>query len=125
MAAENKIGIGIIGIGWVAGEHIKAWKNNSNCEIVALSSHSRENATGAQQHYGLPGARIYTDWADLIKDERVGLVDVCSMNHLHVPQAVAAAEAGKHVLIEKPAANDLAGLRRVEQAIDKAGVKSL
>jgi len=125
MASDQKIGIGIIGIGWVAGEHIKAWKNNQHCEIVALSSHSRENAVAAQQQFGLTGARIYPDWADLIRDERVGLVDVCSMNHLHVPQGVAAAEARKHVLIEKPAANDLAGLRRLEKAIDRAGVKSL
>ncbi len=125
MVADKKIGVGIIGIGWVAHEHIKAWKKNPHCEVVALSSHSRENAALAQQQHGLPSARIYTDWADLIRDERVDLVDVCSMNHLHVPQGVAAAEAGKHVLIEKPAANDLEGLRRLENAIDRAGVKSL
>lgn len=125
MAADNKIGIGIIGIGWVAQEHIKAWNNNPHCGVIALSSHSRENAEHAKDLHGLTDARIFTDWEDLISDERVGLVDICSMNHLHVPQGVAAAEARKHVLVEKPAANDLEGLRRLEHAIDRAGVKSL
>jgi len=122
---DRKLGIGIIGIGWVAHEHIKAWKDYPNAEVVALSSHSASNAETARTQHRLTGARIYADWADLIRDDRVDVVDVCSMNHLHVPQAVAAAEAGKHVLIEKPAANDLEGLRQVESAIDRAGVKSL
>jgi predicted dehydrogenase len=125
MGEEKKIGVGIIGIGWVAHEHIKAWKNNPHCTVVALASHSRENAERARQQHGLDQAVIYTDWADLIRDARVDLVDICSMNHLHVPQGVAAAEAGKHVLIEKPAANTLEGLRQLEQAISRAGVKSL
>ena len=125
MNNANKIGIGIIGIGWVAHEHIKAWKNIPNCDIVALSSHSRDNAESARATHGLSGARIYLDWEELIRDERVHLVDICSMNHLHVPQGVAAAQAGKHVLIEKPAANDLESLRQLERAIDQAGVKSL
>ncbi|MBX6772846.1 MAG: Gfo/Idh/MocA family oxidoreductase [Chloroflexi bacterium] len=125
MGEEKKIGVGIIGIGWVAHEHIKAWKNNPHCTVVALASHSRENAERARQQHGLDQAAIYTDWAELIRDARVDLVDICSMNHLHVPQGIAAAEAGKHVLIEKPAANTLEGLRQLEQAISRAGVKSL
>lgn len=125
MSTEKKLGVGVIGLGWVAGEHLKAWKQNPHTEVVALSSHSRENAANVQREHELSGARIYTDWADLIRDQRVDVVDICSMNHHHVPQAIAAAEARRHVLIEKPAANDLAGLREVEAALDKAGVKSL
>lgn len=125
MADGRTLGIGVIGIGWVAHEHIEAWKRNERCEVVALASHSQENAARAQREHGLDQARVYTNWEALIRDERVDVVDVCSMNHLHVPQGVAAAQAGKHVLIEKPAANDLPGLRALERAIDEAGVKSL
>lgn len=125
MDNQRPLGIGVIGLGWVAGEHIKAWKNNQNCEIVALSSHSRANAERVQAEHGLPRAAIYPHWQDLIADPRVDVVDVCSMNHLHVPQGVAAAEGGKHLLVEKPAANDLAGLRRLQAAIERAEVKSL
>lgn len=124
MAEAEKLGIGVIGLGWVAGEHLKGWKANPRCEIVALSSHSREHAQTVQREHDLDTARLYTDWADLIADPRVDVVDICSMNHLHVPQGVAAAKAGKHLLIEKPAALDLNGLRQLEAAIDRAGVKS-
>jgi predicted dehydrogenase len=87
----------------------KAWNNNPSCAVVALASHSQDNAVAAQQQHGLAAARMHTDWTDLMRDEHVDVVDICSMNHLHVPQGIAAAEAGKHLLIEKPAANDLAG----------------
>jgi len=123
--AERTLGVGIVGIGWVAGEHIKAYQNNPHCRVVALCSHSRENAEAARQRYNLTEARVYTSYEEMLRDERVNVVSICSMNHLHVPQGIAAAEAGKHVLIEKPAANDLEGLRRLERAITKAGVKSL
>ncbi len=123
--SDTKLGIGVIGIGWVAHEHIKAWKNNPHVEVVALSSHSHDNLINAQRTHHLPNARLYTDWEDVIRDQRVQVVDICSMNHMHAPQAVAAAQAGKHMLIEKPASNDLAGLRQVEAAIAHTKVKSL
>jgi predicted dehydrogenase len=121
---DRKLGVGIIGLGWVAGEHIKAYQQNPHCEVVALASHSRENAEAFRQRFNLGGARIYTDWQDLLKDGGVDVVSICSMNHLHTEQAVAAAEAGKHMLIEKPIALNLDELRRLERAIAKAGVKS-
>jgi len=125
MGTDGKLGVGIVGLGWVSGEHVKAWRANPRCEVVALCSHSRENALGVQERHGLTGARVYTDWDEMVRDERVDVVDVCSVNSLHAPQGVAAAEAGKHVLIEKPAAIDLAGLRRLEAAVARANVKSL
>jgi predicted dehydrogenase len=120
---SRTLGVGIIGIGWVAGEHIKAYQQNPHCRVVALASHSAPNAERARQTHGLDEARVYTDWRDLLKDERVDVVSVCSMNHEHAEQGIAAAEAGKHLLVEKPAALDLAGLRALEQAVLKAGVK--
>ena len=121
----KKLGVGVIGLGWVAGEHLNAWAKNPNVEVVALSSASRANAEAARDRHAMPGARVYTEWEELIHDDRVDVVDICSMNHLHVEQGVAGAEAGKHLSIEKPAALDLEGLRRLEAAIDRANVKSL
>jgi len=123
--SERKYGVGVIGLGWVAGEHLAAWKKNRHVEVVALASASRANAEATRARHGLPDASIYNDWTDLIRDPRIDIVDVCSMNHLHVEQGIAGAQAGKHLLIEKPASNDLAGLRALEAAIRTAGVKSL
>jgi len=122
-SAGRRLGIGIVGIGWVAGEHIKAYKNNPHCRVVALCSHDRENAARAAQLHDLPEARIYTDYEAMLRDPDVDVVSICSMNHLHVPQSIAAAEAGKHMLVEKPMAIDLDGLRKQRDAIQKSGVK--
>ena len=112
------------GIGWVAGEHIKAYQQNAHCEVVALCSRSRPNAEAARARHGLEGASVYTDYQELLRDPRVDVVSICTMNHEHASQGIAAAEAGKHVLIEKPIALDPDELRRLQRAIDKAGVKS-
>jgi predicted dehydrogenase len=124
MAEENTLGVGIVGLGWVAGEHIKAYQQNPYCRVAALASHSSERAEAMRRQYGLDGAKLYTDYRDLLKDGGVDVVSICSMNHEHAPQAIAAAEAGKHLLIEKPAALDLDELRRVERAVEAAGVKT-
>jgi predicted dehydrogenase len=122
--SERKLGVGIIGLGWVAGEHIKAYQQNPHCRVVALSSHDRQRAEAVRTEHRLEGAQVYTDWQALLQNPEVDVVSICSMNHQHVEQGVAAAEAGKHLLIEKPIALDLEGLRKLERAIDKAGVKS-
>jgi predicted dehydrogenase len=124
MGQGRTLGVGIIGLGWVAGEHIKAYQQNPHCRVVALASRSPERSEELRQLYGLPDARAYTDYQDLLKDEAVDVVSICSMNHEHGPQAIAAAEAGKHLLIEKPMALTLEELRRVQRAIERAGVKS-
>lgn len=122
---EGPLGVGIVGIGWVAQEHIRAWTNNAQSRVVALASHSQANAEAAARRHDLTDATIYTDWKDLIRDPAVDVVDICSMNHLHAQQALSAAEAGKHLLIEKPAGHTLDELRRLQRAIREAGVKSL
>jgi len=124
MTGQRTLGVGIIGLGWVAGEHIKAYQQNPHCQVVALASHDRARAEEMARTHDLSDARLYTDYQALLKDERVDVVSICSMNHEHVEQGVAAAEAGKHVLVEKPLALDVDGLRRLKGAIEKAGVKS-
>src|ERR671923_1992181 len=54
--AGRRLGVGIVGISWVAGEHIKAYQQNPHCEVVALASHSRENAEAAREAHGLAEA---------------------------------------------------------------------
>ena len=122
-AAQRTLGVGIIGLGWVAGEHIKAYQQNSHCRVVALASHSRDHAEDVRQQHGLAEARLFTDYQELLADGEIDVVSICSKNHEHVAQSVAAAEAGKHLLIEKPIALDLDGLRQVERAVKRAGVK--
>ena len=117
------LGIGIVGLGWVAEQHLSAWRANPHCRVVALCSRDRAKAEAWLARHGL-AATAYDDYEAMLRDPRVDVVSICTINDQHGAQAIAAAQAGKHVLIEKPAAMDLAELRQVTRAIDAAGVKS-
>jgi predicted dehydrogenase len=123
--AEKRIGVGVVGIGWVSHPHIDAWLGTGQCDVVALCSHSEENARAAAAQHGLKDCRIYTDYEQMLRQDNLDLVDICSLNASHAEQGIAAAQAGKHVLVEKPVAMTLDELRRLERAITQAGVKSL
>jgi len=123
--AERRIGVGIIGIGWVAHPHIEAYLRNSHCDIVALCSLHEEDARAAVVRHHLQNCRVYTEYQQMLRQENLDLVDICSFNAGHAEQGIAAAEAGKHLLIEKPVAMNMDELLHLEQAISTAGVKSL
>jgi predicted dehydrogenase len=121
----KRLGVGVVGIGWVSHPHIDAWLKTGYCDVVALCSHSEDNARNAVAQHGLKDCRVYTDYAQMLQQENIDVVDICSRNASHAEQGIAAAEAGKHVLVEKPVAMTLEELRRLDRAITTAGVKSL
>jgi predicted dehydrogenase len=116
-------GVAVFGIGWVATEHIKAFVNNPHMEIRALASRRRESAQKAKDQLGLD-CDILDSYDDLVQSDDIDVIDICSPNALHAEEAIAAAEAGKHVVIEKPIAMNLDELRAVKQAVVEAKVKS-
>lgn len=122
---EKRLGVGVVGIGWVSHPHIDAWLKTGRCDVVALCSHSEENARAAVAQHGLTSCRVYTDYAQMVEQQDIDIIDICSRNASHAEQGIAAAEAGKHVLVEKPVAMTLDELRRLDRAITTAGVKSL
>ena len=94
--------IALIGCGTIARRsHLPAFAKLEGVEVVALASRSLTSAESAAEECG--GGDVYDDWTKVI-DLDVDAIDICSPNALHVDQAVAAAEAGKHVLVEKPMA---------------------
>ncbi len=121
----EKLGAAVLGTGDVSGEHIKAFHNNPHTEVLGLLSRSRCRAEAKAAEYGLTACRPYTDVAELLKDERIRIVSVCTPHHLHVPLGVECAEAGRHLVMEKPIALDLAGLRALDAAVRNAGVRSV
>lgn len=94
--------IGLIGCGTVARRlHLPAFKNTPGAEVVAFASRSVASAKAAAAEYG--GGEVFDDWHEVLI-AGVDAVDICSPNRAHAEQAVAAARAGKHVLVEKPIA---------------------
>lgn len=116
-------GVGVFGIGWVAGEHINAVGRNANLRVAALASRKRASAEAKKDELGLD-CEIVDDFGALVARDDVDIIDICSPNVLHAEEAIAAAEAGKHVIIEKPIAMNLRELRAIQEAIVAAGVKS-
>ena len=120
----NKLGVAVIGCGWVAGEYIKAFQNDGRSEIRALVSRNRANAERYRGRHNLQCA-IETDAAAMLRRDDIDIVVVATPHNLHTPYVVAAAQAGKHVIIEKPVAITIEDLRKQLQAVRDNNVKTL
>ncbi|MHB0877260.1 MAG: Gfo/Idh/MocA family protein [Anaerolineae bacterium] len=117
-------GIGIWGAGWVAGEHARAYRNNPGARVVAVGGRSLEKARAKVEQWGLSGCRAYDDLEAMLANPALDVVSVCTPNAQHPADVVKIAEAGKHILIEKPPAIDVEGLRAMRDAVRRAGVKT-
>ncbi len=125
MLENGNLGVGIVGLGSVAAEHIKGYLANRQCEIVALVSRDRKRAEATAEKFGLTQCRAYTALGQMLKQDNLDLVSICTPNHLHVEQGIAVAEAGKHLVMEKPVALTMEGARALERAVIQAGIKSV
>jgi predicted dehydrogenase len=119
------LGVGIIGTGWVSGEYIKAFKANPHTEVRALVSRDRDRAHAKAEELALPNCRGYDRIEEMLAAPGIHIVAICTPHHLHVEQGIAAANAGKHLVIEKPVALDIESLRRLRAAVDRARVKTI
>lgn len=122
---ERKFGVLVHGAGWVSGEHIAAFNNNPFTEVVAVSSRKLETARKRAEEADLEGVGLYNDFEAALRHESVDIVSVCTPQHVHCENVLAAAEAGKHLVIEKPVANSLDELRQMRDAVRQAGVKTV
>lgn len=119
-----KYGVGIIGAGWVAGEHIKAFQSHPEAEVVAIASRDAGRAAACAQAQGVTCA-AYGDYEQLIARDDVQVVVVASPPDCHAAQAIAAAQAGKHILLEKAMTTTIEDAKAVRDAVAKAGVRSV
>jgi len=119
----KKYNVGIIGYGWVSGAHIAAINATSHAQVTAVySSRPQDATTLSAQHGGK--ITCYTELSAMLADPNLHVVSVCSYPNQHADQIVAAAKAGKHLIIEKPITLSLADARRVTAAVKAAGVKT-
>jgi len=113
--------IGLIGTGRISKSHLRAFNQfPEKVQLTALCD-NREEAVREFAKEAKVDA-IYLDPMRLLKEADVDAVDICTPHHTHAPIAVAAAEAGKHVLLEKPMAITMQECRQIVEATEKAGV---
>src|SRR5437773_2051808 len=119
------LGVGVLGTGWVSAEHIRAFKANPHTEVRAILSRDKARAAAQAEEHKHASCRAYDHLEELLDDPAVRIISICTPHHLHVPQGIAAAKAGKHLLLEKPVALDVAGLRELQATVRGARVKTL
>ena len=113
--------IAMIGAGGVARNHRIAWKQQKNVHAVGVADILREKATSAAADLG---AEYATDaYMDLLSSTDVDAVDICTTENTHADIAVAAAEHGKHILIEKPIATTINDADRIIKAASDNNIK--
>ncbi|MGZ4963611.1 MAG: Gfo/Idh/MocA family protein [Limisphaerales bacterium] len=119
----KKYNVGIIGYGWVATAHIAAINASPYAQVTAVySSRKLDNAELSAKH----GSDIttYTDVKEMLKHPGLNVVSICSYPYQHTAHAVAAAQAGKHIILEKPLALSWKDCQKIEAAVKKAKVKT-
>ena len=127
------IGVGMVGYAFMGRAHSHAWRNVTaffdvplRPVLAALAGRSKERAEAAAASLGW--AAVETDWRDLVARDDVQIVDICTPGDSHAEIAIAALEAGKHVLCEKPLANtvaEAAAMARAAEAAAARGVRSM
>ncbi len=119
----KKYNVGIIGYSWAAGAHIDAINNTSLARVTAIcSSRKLDPAQVSRQHGG--NITCYTELDKMLANPEIHIVSICSYSDLHASQAIAAAKAGKHMIIEKPMALTWDDCLAIQAAVKKAGVKT-
>jgi predicted dehydrogenase len=125
------IGVGMLGYAFMGKAHSNAYKTLAYMtwpppllpKLVAVAGRNEEAVAEAARRYGF--SEYVTDWHALVSDERVQLFDNSGPNNLHAEPTIAAAEAGKHVICEKPLGRDAAESYETWQRVEAAGVKHM
>ena len=119
---NKKTRVGIIGCGGIAnGKHMPSLKKVADCEMVAFCDIVLERAEQAAEKYGTEDAKVYTDYKELLKDQSIDVVHVCTPNRSHSFITVDALEAGKHVMCEKPMAINFVEAKKMLDAAARTG----
>jgi predicted dehydrogenase len=128
---EQRIGVGLLGHRFMGRAHSDALLRLRHmvgppplrCDLVAIAGRDEQAVREAAERYGFE--RAVTDWRELIADPQIGLLDNVGPNALHAEPTIAAAEAGKHVICEKPLARSADEAYEVWRRVAATGVKHL
>jgi predicted dehydrogenase len=123
---ERKLGVALVGLGkYSTGQLAPALQQTKLCRLAGIVTGSPEKAAKWQQQYQIPAKNVYDykTFDRMIDNPDIDIVYVVTPNALHADYVVRAAQAGKHVMCEKPMATTVADARRMIAACEKAGKK--
>jgi predicted dehydrogenase len=115
--------IGVLGSGaWAEHAHLPGFKRDDRCTIAAIADPDMAKARSIAEKFGIPS--VYASNDELLARDDIDVIDVCTPSLTHFPLAWAALEAGKHVLCEKPVAEDYRDTRRAAALARAKGLKT-
>lgn len=118
----KKLKAAVIGVGGISHEHITAYLNNPNVELYAFCDINEERLYQKAEKYGVDKARCYTDKDEMLAAlPEIDIVSVTTWNSAHAECTIAALNAGKDVICEKPMAMNAEEARQMKEAADKNG----
>ncbi len=120
MSSDKTFRIALVGCGRISKNHFEAIDKVEGLELVAVSDVDPERARQAGAERRVP---FFTDYQRMLAETKADVVTIATPSGLHAEQGVAAAQAGKHVVMEKPMAISLTGADALVHACDKAGVR--
>jgi len=115
--------VGVVGLGWAAGAHLQAFRGVTGARVTAVCSRRNPDPAELKKKHDL-SPKVYSDYGALLADPEVDVVDICTPHPFHAEQAIAAARAGKHLILEKPIALRFEEAKAVREAIRRAGVRA-
>jgi predicted dehydrogenase len=126
-----EIGVGMLGYAFMGKSHSNAYKTIPYMmypppaipKLVGIAGRNEEAVAEAARRYGYQ--RYYTDWREMLESDDIQLFDNGGPNDTHAEPSIAAAQAGKHVLCEKPLGRTAAESKEMWDAVEKAGVKHM
>ena len=115
----NTLKVGVIGVGGIARTHMPGWAASEHAEVIAGADLSQEALDKWGKTHNV--RQLTTSSAELINNPDIDIIDICTPNNYHAPLAIAALEAGKHVLCEKPLAPTPQAVQKMIDARDASG----
>lgn len=110
----------IVGCGVIADVHARCLTQNENCSIVAFADIKKERAEGFAERFG---GNVYTDYQEMLVQEKPDVLHICTPHYLHVPMTIAALKAGVNVFMEKPPVISREQLEELKAAVAEADGK--
>ena len=127
MPTDRTLGVGLVGTGWVAASHVRAIQANPHVRLVRMCGRQEARAREKLTRFGADVSDVgFTRrYQDLLDESDIDIVVIATPNHLHAEQAVAAASAKKHILLEKPTGLDVRELIRIRDAVRRTKVRTI
>jgi len=130
ISSQGALGVGMVGYAFMGAAHSQAWRSAPRFfdlplkpAMSALCGRDETRLTAAAEQLGWDSTE--TSWKSLIRRDDIALVDICTPGHTHAEIAIAALEAGKHVLCEKPLANTVDEAEAMAEAAEEASAEGI